>query len=130
MRGSGVRGLAAMAPCTPSAATLLLRPLLPVSRRSWSATRAQRGLSCSEDPSNADERFDRNYLRRQVLPLLRARWPAAAVTAGRSAAHLAEAQALLEAAARCAADAAADGAALRVSVLRALPAAARRNVLR
>lgn len=130
MRGSGVRGLAAMAPCTQIGGARLLRPLLPVSRLQLERYARARGLSCSEDPSNADERFDRNYLRRQVLPRLRARWPAAAVTAGRSAAHLAEAQALLEAAARCAADAAADGAALRVSVLRALPAAARRNVLR
>ncbi len=130
MRGSGVRGLAAMAPTAVMAGVRLLRPLLPVSRLQLEAYARNRRLAFSEDPSNSDERFDRNYLRRQVLPQLRARWPAAAVTAGRSAAHLAEAQGLLEAAARRAAEAAADGVALRVSVLRALPAAARRNALR
>ena len=36
------------------------------------------GLAWIEDDSNTDERFDRNYLRRQVVPLLKARWSAAA----------------------------------------------------
>ena len=106
MRGSGVRGLAAMAPTAVMAGVRLLRPLLPVSRLQLERYARTRRLACSEDPSNIDERFDRNYLRRQVLPRLRARWPAAAVTAARSAAHLGEAQGLLEAAARRAAEAA------------------------
>ena len=36
------------------------------------------GIAWVEDESNADERLDRNYLRAQVLPRLRARWPARA----------------------------------------------------
>jgi tRNA(Ile)-lysidine synthase len=130
LRGSGVRGLAAMAPCTAIGGARLMRPLLPVSRLQLERYARARGLAFSEDPSNADERFDRNYLRRQVLPRVRLRWPAAAVAGGRAAAHLAEAQALLDAAARHAVAAAADGAALRASRLRLLPAAERRNALR
>jgi tRNA(Ile)-lysidine synthase len=130
MRGSGVRGLAAMAARSRRAGVLLLRPLLPVSRLQLERYAAVHGLGYSEDPSNAEQRFDRNYLRREVLPRLRVRWPAAAAMAARSAAHLAEAQALLDSAAGRAAAAAADGAALRVSVLRRLTPPERHNLLR
>ncbi|MFI4869615.1 MAG: tRNA lysidine(34) synthetase TilS [Steroidobacterales bacterium] len=130
LRGSGVRGLAAMRAVTPWAGTLLLRPLLPVSRAQLEQFVRERGLDWSEDPSNADERFDRNYLRRAVLPLIRRRWPAAATTVSRSAAHLAEARALLEQLASAGLQQARDGATLRVSVLRRLPLPQRRNALR
>ena len=130
LRGSGVRGLAAMSAVTPWANTLLLRPLLPVTRDQLEQYARARGLDWSEDPSNADERFDRNYLRRAVLPLIRQRWPAAAATVSRSAAHLAEARSLLEQLAGAALQDAHDGAALRVSVLRRLPLPQRRNAVR
>ena len=42
-------------------------------------------LDWIEDPSNQDVTFDRNYLRQQVMPLLRQRWPALAQTLSRSA---------------------------------------------
>jgi tRNA(Ile)-lysidine synthase len=130
MRGSGVRGLAAMSARSRRNGVLLLRPLLPVSRLHLERYARAHGLDHSEDPSNSDPRFDRNYLRREVLPRLRLRWPAAAAMAARSATHLAEAQGLLETAARNAAAAAADGAALRVSVLRRLTLPERYNLLR
>lgn len=130
LRGSGVRGLAAMSALTPWAGTLLLRPLLPVTRAQLEQYARKRGLDWSEDPSNADERFDRNYLRRAVLPSIRQRWPAAAATVSRSAAHLAEARSLLEQLAAASLHDARDGAALRVSVLRRLPLAQRGNALR
>jgi tRNA(Ile)-lysidine synthase len=130
MRGSGVRGLAGMSADTPLAHTRLLRPLLPVTRAQLQGYLQKQGLSWSEDPSNADERFDRNYLRRAVLPLLRARWPAAAATVSRSASHLADAGRMLEQMARGALSGARDGAALRASVLRRLPLPQRRQALR
>lgn len=130
LRGSGVRGLAAMNAITAIAHTRLLRPLLPVPRVQLERFAHLRELAWTEDQSNLDERFDRNYLRRQVLPRLRQRWPAAAATASRSAAHLAEAQGLLDSAARAGAAQAADGAALRISVLRRMSLPERRNVLR
>ena len=130
LRGSGVRGLAAMGAVTPWAHTLLLRPLLPVTRTQLEHYARTRRLDWSEDPSNADERFDRNYLRRAVLPLIRQRWPTAAATISRSAAHLAEARWLLEQLARTSLQEAHDGAALRVSVLRRLAMPQRRNAVR
>jgi tRNA(Ile)-lysidine synthase len=130
LRGSGLRGLAAMNAATAWSGTWLLRPLLPVSRVQLERYAAEQSLSWSEDPSNFDERFDRNYLRQRVVPLLRQRWPAVAATVVRSAAHLAEARGLLDAQARRDLAAARDGAALRVSALLRLSGPQRRNALR
>ena len=130
LRGSGVRGLAAISAVSTWAGTLLLRPLLPVTRTQLEHYARARRLDWSEDPSNTDERFDRNYLRRAVLPLMRQRWPAAAATVSRSAAHLAEARSLLEQLAASSLQGARDGGALSVSVLRRLALPQRRNAVR
>lgn len=130
LRGSGVRGLAAMAPETRWRGTRLLRPLLAVTRAQLEQYARAHGLAPLEDPTNTDERFDRNYLRRRIVPLIRARWPAAAATVSRSALLLGEARALLEQQGRADLAAARDGPALRVSVLRRLGEVRRRNALR
>ena len=128
-RGGGLRGLSAMGARSKLARRVLLRPLLPVSRAQLARFAQARKLAWIEDLTNLDERFDRNYLRLRVLPALRERWPAMAATASRSAAHIAEAQQQLTRSGRRAAALAADGAALRVSALRALDLPARRNLL-
>lgn len=130
LRGAGVAGLAAMAAVVPFARTVLARPLLQASGadlREW--VRAQ-GLAFIEDPSNQDERLDRNYLRARVLPVIRARWPAAAATVARSARHAAEAQRLLDELGARDAGRAAVGCALSAKVLRGFSDDRRRNALR
>ncbi|TRO18016.1 tRNA lysidine(34) synthetase TilS [Ectopseudomonas mendocina] len=96
LRGAGVRGLAAM----PASRTLgqghLIRPLFDCSRAELQAYAQSHGIAWIEDPSNADERFSRNFLRRQVMPLLAERWPQASSSLVRSAGHLSEAQQLLD----------------------------------
>ena len=89
-----------------------------------------RGLTWSEDETNADERLDRNYLRRRVLPLIRARWPGSAAAVTRSARHAAEAQRLLDLLARADVERASYGDSLSVKALRALAPDRRRNALR
>lgn len=131
LRGAGPHGLAAM----PRAARLgpgrLLRPLLAWPREALETWARARGLHWLEDPSNADERFDRNYLRRQVIPRLKDRWPAAAQTVSRSARHAAEAAMLTdELAATDLAECGGSGNTLRVSALRLLDLPRRRNLLR
>jgi tRNA(Ile)-lysidine synthase len=126
LRGAGVAGLAA----SPERAGQLLRPLLPVTRVQLQAWLRRRALKWSEDPSNADDRYARNFLRLKIMPLLRERWPALSVTLSRSAALAAEAQLLLAASADAVLLDAVDGAALRVTVLRRLAPAERRNALR
>ena len=84
MRGSGVHGLAAMPAAQRLGRGWLLRPLLDEPRAALAAFVARRGLPHVLDESNADERFDRNFLRRRVTPLLGARWPGAARTVART----------------------------------------------
>lgn len=79
MRGSGVRGLAAMQgvgvvpfqtlsiPCW--------RPLLTVNRQAIMHYAQQQGLQWIEDDSNTNTVFNRNFLRHQIIPLLQQRWP-------------------------------------------------------
>ena len=86
LRGGGLRALAGMAPLGPfGAASWHARPLLEYARDDLACWAVAQGLRWQTDPSNADRRFDRNYLRLAVLPALRERWPAAATTAGRVA---------------------------------------------
>jgi tRNA(Ile)-lysidine synthase len=130
LRGAGVAGLAAMPELVRFAPGLLVRPLLTRSRAALEAFVRAAELPHVEDPSNRDERFDRNFLRQRVLPAVRERWPAAAATVSRSARHAAEAGRLLESLARADVDRASHGAALAASALRALPPERRRNALR
>lgn len=96
LRGAGVRGLSGMPSARPLGRGYLLRPLLDVSRAELEAYATEHQLHWIEDPSNQDRQFSRNYLRHQVFPVLTERWPQAMATMARSAAHLSEAQALLD----------------------------------
>lgn len=95
LRGAGVRGLAGMPVSRNLGKGQLLRPLLSVSRETLETYARGHGLHWIEDPSNANPHYSRNYLRNHVLPALKARWPQAASSMARSAAHLEEAQQLL-----------------------------------
>lgn len=65
-RGSGARSLAGMRAWDPP----WLRPLLAVRRATTRAACDALGLPVWDDPHNADPRFTRVRLRREVLPLL------------------------------------------------------------
>ncbi|WKV97444.1 tRNA lysidine(34) synthetase TilS [Pseudomonas sp. H22_DOA] len=96
LRGAGVRGLSAMPAQRPVGQGTLVRPLLDVTRAELEAYAAAHQLQWIEDPSNEDRQFSRNYLRHQIVPLLSGRWPQAQANMARSAAHLREAQGLLD----------------------------------
>ncbi|GAB3388324.1 adenine nucleotide alpha hydrolase family protein [Azotobacter armeniacus] len=96
LRGAGVRGLAAMPDMRSLGRGRLLRPLLEVSRAELERYAVAQGLQWVEDPSNRDQHFSRNFLRHRLLPLLAERWPQAVRNMARSAAHMAEAQELLD----------------------------------
>ncbi len=96
LRGSGLKGLAAMSEVMPFAEGLLLRPFLNLTRADLLVYAQQHSLSWIEDHSNFDLRFNRNFIRHQVMPLLKQRWPALHKTLARVAAHSAEAQQLLD----------------------------------
>ncbi len=100
LRGSGPSGLAAMPMINGFGAGFHARPLLPHSRADLAEYARQHRLEWVEDFSNQDISFDRNFLRHEVIPLLKQRWPALGRTISRSASHCAEAQHLIEEAAR------------------------------
>ena len=85
LRGSGPAGVAAMPALSPFAEGWLARPLLAYPRASLEAYAQDHSLTWMEDPSNRDLRFDRNFIRHQVMPLLQTRWPSAAATLSRTA---------------------------------------------
>jgi len=89
LRGAGIEGLAAMPACRPWQGGWHARPLLATGREALHAYALDHGLQWVDDPSNQDQRFDRNYLRHTVMPTLLARWPGASRTLARSASHLA-----------------------------------------
>lgn len=95
-RGSGPAGLSAMAAKMPFAHSQLLRPLLAFSREILENYARAQQLQWIEDDSNQDDRFDRNFLRLKVLPLLNQRWPHFAQATARSASLCAEQEQLLD----------------------------------
>jgi len=130
LRGTGVRGLRGIIAFGPFGAGWLGRPLLGFTRDELRVEAHARRLEWIDDPSNAQQRQDRNYLRLSVLPALRARWPAAAQHAGRLAEQASDAEQQLEAVA--AEDARALAAPWHVprAALAALAPARQRNLLR
>jgi tRNA(Ile)-lysidine synthase len=94
-RGSGLDGLAAMAPVADLGACRLLRPLLDVPRARLAATLDREGQAWIEDPSNRDLAYARVRLRKA--------WPALdalGLSAGRiadAARHLRRVRAVVEA---------------------------------
>ncbi len=96
LRGSGVTGLQAIPRQRVLGQAHLLRPLLGISRQELEDYAQQYQLSWVEDPSNAEEYFDRNFLRRQIMPLLKQRWPATLSVLQRTTEHMREAQQLLD----------------------------------
>lgn len=95
-RGSGIKGLSAMQAVTFLQNFTIFRPLLFFSKAEILAYATQHQLTWIEDESNADNRYDRNFLRNEVLPLLNQRWQQFSQMVARSAQHCAEQQALIE----------------------------------
>lgn len=97
LRGAGVHGASGMPVERPlSSGVRLIRPLLGVS----SAVLADYASACSltwiDDESNADCRYRRNHLRREVMPRIRERFPGGVDSLLRAARHFAEAAAVVD----------------------------------
>ena len=130
LRGAGLKGMSAMPICRPFGTGWHVRPVLEVSQEELLACGAHLSGATVTDPMNEDMRFDRGYLRRQVWPLIKTRWPGAATALSRTARHVAEAQELLDHAAAADVSRLRDGEALSVPGLRALNSRARTHALR
>jgi tRNA(Ile)-lysidine synthase len=75
MRGAGPRGLAAMPAQRRLGKGLLIRPLLEVPRTLLQEYADANQLQWINDESNLDIRFDRNFVRHELFPLIAKRWP-------------------------------------------------------
>ncbi len=129
LRGTGIKGLRAIGPQRGR----IVRPLLAVRRQELRAYLRDRGVCWLEDPTNTDVRFDRNWLRAEILPRLEARRPGVAANLARLADLARDDEAALDAIADGALRRArlpAPGVLLRGSVLGGLPAAVASRVVR
>jgi tRNA(Ile)-lysidine synthase len=96
-RGSGLKGLGAMQQTRLLASgRVCFRPLLNVKRSDIEVFAAQFNISHITDDSNTDERFDRNFLRSKVVPLLVERFTGFEQCTARSIELLQQQQALLD----------------------------------
>jgi tRNA(Ile)-lysidine synthase len=87
LRGTGVAGAAGMSADSTRGEQRILRPLLGVSRGEIATYAQRRGLAWVDDESNADRSLTRNWLRREVAPILAARFPRWTEAFARAAAH-------------------------------------------
>ena len=93
-RGSGIRGLKAMSPktsCWYNQSLDVVRPLLNITRDQieyWATLNNVIGIT---DPSNKDLKYDRNYVRSEIWPVIKNRFDIADINTVRSISHLAEA---------------------------------------
>ncbi len=84
-RGSGVEGLSAIPQQRKLGKGILYRPLLNFSRLELQNYANENNLKWIEDESNQSEVFDRNFLRKQVIPMLKNRWKSLEKTLCRNA---------------------------------------------
>lgn len=81
LRGSGLKGLGGIPPRRGA----VIRPLLSCSRAEIADYCARHGVPHREDTTNRDTTYTRNYLRHEIMPLLRAKNPALTQTLARTA---------------------------------------------
>lgn len=96
-RGTGIDGMAAMPSRYKLSKGTLARPLLQHSQEMLEAYANRHQLMWIEDESNQNNDFSRNYLRQQIMPLLRKKWPGVVENLGRTATHCQQAKSNLEA---------------------------------
>lgn len=96
LRGAGPKGLSGMPSFGRLSKGFHWRPLLKYTRANLFSYAEAHNLSWIDDESNFDTQIARNYLRHDVMPLLKEQWPALSKTLSRSAEHCAEAMTFLD----------------------------------
>lgn len=132
LRGAALDGVAAMRSLRPLGSGQIGRPWLEQPRALIAQAARELDLTWVEDPSNADTRLDRAWLRGEIWPQLLDRFPEAQSRLTRFAAHARGIQQVIDRDAQVALDQvrAADPAALRIPALLALPEGLIGEVLR
>lgn len=96
-RGAGTKGLSCM-PKTfePSSSLAYVRPFLSFSKAELEQFANLHSLEWIEDESNADQEFDRNFIRHSIVPKLQLKWPNISKTISRSAELCANSQIVID----------------------------------
>lgn len=95
-RGAGLRGLTAIPKQRDFANGQIVRPFLSIPRATLQQYAELHQLSYVVDPSNEQANYDRNFLRLDVIPQLKQRWPVLLQNTNQAITHLTEAQSLLD----------------------------------
>ncbi len=99
-RGAGIRGMSSIPKSRKFGEGYILRPLLGFSKKELDRYANDNNLSWIEDDSNDDQKFDRNYVRHSILPIIKERWPHFAQAFSRTIEHASEVNILLQELAR------------------------------
>ena len=95
-RGTGLDGLRSIRKKDKFGKGLLCRPLINVPREAIEKYAKLNNIKWIEDPSNKNIDFDRNYLRNNIIPSIKKRWPEAQTTITRLSSLAENNQKLLE----------------------------------
>ena len=87
-KGTGATGICGMKEITTIADLKIIRPLLDVPKDTLLDFAKKQQLEYITDPSNKDCDLDRNYIRHNIIPSIKARWPNAPGNITRSVAHI------------------------------------------
>jgi tRNA(Ile)-lysidine synthase len=78
LRGTALSGMRGIQPFRQLAADIwLIRPMLAIPRAEIARYILSRQITAREDSSNLDGRYTRNFIRQQIMPALKERFPAA-----------------------------------------------------
>lgn len=133
LRGAGIKGLSGMPWIRKQpdvAAPQLLRPFLEVTRDQIEAYARQHRLNWIYDESNDSVTYNRNFLRHEILPVLKKRYPGYGKTLLRTSRHLSEASQLLDELAEIDSANCLSGGKLAIDKLRLLSFSRAKNLLR
>ena len=75
LRGTAINGLKGIPYKRKVKEVDLVRPLLNYSKEEILSYAKKNNLVWIEDPSNKDKKFSRNFIRNEVFPLLKTKWP-------------------------------------------------------
>jgi tRNA(Ile)-lysidine synthase len=97
LRGTGIDGLAAMQAFKSFGRGFVARPFLNQPRAVLEAYAKTHALTWVDDESNQNTQFSRNYIRHEILPRLKTRWPRATQAISTCAQHAHDARQRLDA---------------------------------
>ena len=75
IRGSGARGLSSMKNKSIYDKKIIYRPFLNISKQIIEDYCKGNNIDYIEDHSNHDNKYDRNFIRNNLIPLIKSRWP-------------------------------------------------------